>query len=200
MEIEKEAKKDSLPLKNSPSERYLNRAKTPLRISYETEVEIIRKKIGSIDDIREGLGLSRRKMCQLLLVDPSAWTRWGRNSAQIPPHIYRSLQWYLALIEKQPEWHPKNTYLGAFGETQYQMKKIEQKWEEKLEQFNHLKINGDLDKSLVETQVSSINEKNRLLDQRLIAISQSQIGWKILLIANTAILLVILFWLTFYQS
>jgi hypothetical protein len=40
-------------------------------------------------------------MAQLLMVDPSAWTRWMKTG-QVPPHIYRSLQWYLALREKIP--------------------------------------------------------------------------------------------------
>lgn len=39
-------------------------------------------------------------MCQLLLVDPSAWTRWTRNEEKTPPHIYRALEWFLALNEK----------------------------------------------------------------------------------------------------
>lgn len=41
-------------------------------------------------------------MAQLLLVDPSAWTRWTKGGDEAPPHIYRMLQWYLALEEKYP--------------------------------------------------------------------------------------------------
>ena len=72
---------------------------------YEAEVEVIRRKLGDLEAMREKLGLSQRKICQLLLVDPSAWTRWikgedGEESA--PPHIYRMLQWYLALQDKYP--------------------------------------------------------------------------------------------------
>lgn len=39
-------------------------------------------------------------MCQLLLVDPSAWTRWMKDESRVPPHIYRSLEWFLALNQK----------------------------------------------------------------------------------------------------
>jgi transcriptional regulator with XRE-family HTH domain len=71
-------------------------------LKYEAEVGVIRKKLGDLDEIREQLGLTQRKMCQLLLVDPSAWTRWTRDEEDAPPHIYRMLQWYLALEEKYP--------------------------------------------------------------------------------------------------
>ncbi|RYZ67439.1 MAG: hypothetical protein EOP05_17735 [Proteobacteria bacterium] len=41
-------------------------------------------------------------MAQLLMVDPSAWTRWTRGGENVPPHIYRMLTWYLALEDKYP--------------------------------------------------------------------------------------------------
>lgn len=86
----------------APSEEKRRRAKSSLRMKYEAEVEIIQRKLGSLDQMRETLGLSQRKMCQLLLVDPSAWTRWNNGEDDAPPHIYRMLQWYLALQEKYP--------------------------------------------------------------------------------------------------
>ena len=83
------------------------RPKTIDRISYEAEVEIIQKQIGDIENIRFRLGLSARKMAQLLMVDPSAWTRWTKKITPVPPHIYRSLQWYLTLQEKNPGFTPQ---------------------------------------------------------------------------------------------
>lgn len=77
------------------------KAKTSLRINYEAQVEVIKKQIGDLEFVRAKLGLSARKMCQLLLVDPSAWTRW-RKSNDAPPHIWRALQWYLTIQEKIP--------------------------------------------------------------------------------------------------
>lgn len=76
------------------------RSKTPLRMTYEAEVKVFRSKYGGIEEVRRNLGFSRRKMCQLLLVDPSAWTRWTRDESRVPPHVYRSLEWYLALEKK----------------------------------------------------------------------------------------------------
>lgn len=78
------------------------RAKTSLRLKYEAESEVIRKKLGDLESIRGQLGLSQRKIAQLLLVDPSAWTRWTKSGEKAPPHVYRMLQWYLALQDKYP--------------------------------------------------------------------------------------------------
>lgn len=78
------------------------RAKTSLRLHYEAQVEVIRRQIGGLEGARQALGLSQRKMSQLLLVDPSAWTRWVKTGEKAPPHIFRALQWYLALHEKIP--------------------------------------------------------------------------------------------------
>lgn len=74
--------------------------KSSLRMQYEAETKVFRDQHGGLENIREKLGFSRRKMCQLLLVDPSAWTRWMKDESKVPPHIYRSLEWFLALNQK----------------------------------------------------------------------------------------------------
>jgi transcriptional regulator with XRE-family HTH domain len=76
------------------------RAKTPMRLLYAAEVSVFKAQHGGLENIRLKLGFSRRKICQLLMVDPSAWTRWMKDEDSIPPHVYRSLEWYLALHEK----------------------------------------------------------------------------------------------------
>lgn len=96
----------------SPNESFLEddlntRSKTSLRMHYEAQVAVIQKQVGNLDEIRVNLGLSQRKMAQLLLVDPSSWTRWTKQGDQAPPHIWRSLQWYLALHEKIPGLTPQ---------------------------------------------------------------------------------------------
>ena len=73
-----------------------------LKMQYEAEVSLLIKKLGSLEEIRRALGLSQRKICQLLMVDPSAWSRWIRAGGRAPPHIYRALAWYLALENKYP--------------------------------------------------------------------------------------------------
>lgn len=79
------------------------RARSSLRQRYEAEAKVIERRIGGLEKARESLGLSQRKMAQLLLVDPSAWTRWTQEEGQgAPPHVWRALAWYLALQDKYP--------------------------------------------------------------------------------------------------
>lgn len=68
---------------------------------YQKQVEKIIDKHGDLEAIRARLDLSQRQMCQLLFVDPSAWSRWLKSGGP-PAHIYRSLEWYLALNDKFP--------------------------------------------------------------------------------------------------
>lgn len=82
------------------------RTPSSLRMTYSADVRVFRAQHGGLEEIRLRLGFSRRKMCQLLMVDPSAWTRWTRDETKAPPHIYRALEWFLALNQKaltQPE-------------------------------------------------------------------------------------------------
>lgn len=83
------------------------RAKTSLRMVYEAQAEVIRRQIGELDEVREKLGLNARKICQLLMVDPSAWNRWTRTGQTAPPHIWRALQWYMIVQEKLPGLTPQ---------------------------------------------------------------------------------------------
>lgn len=70
------------------------KTKSDLREAYEARVQSIQNEIGDLETIRARLGLSARKICQLLLVDPSAWTRWKRGENP-PPHVWQSLYWYI---------------------------------------------------------------------------------------------------------
>lgn len=84
-----------------------SKSKSVLRMRYEADVSVIKKRLGSLEEMRAKLGLTQRKMSQLLLVDPSAWTRWTKGREDAPPHIYRMLQWYLALEDKYPALDPQ---------------------------------------------------------------------------------------------
>ncbi|WP_413581520.1 hypothetical protein [Bdellovibrio sp. HCB288] len=83
------------------------RSKTSLRMHYEAQISVLRRQMGDLESIRLGLGLSQRKMSQLLMVDPSSWTRWTKQGDEAPPHIWRALQWYLILNEKIPGLTPQ---------------------------------------------------------------------------------------------
>lgn len=115
--------------------------KTSLRMRYEAESIVIQKELGSLEKIRESLGMSRRKMSQLLLIDPSTWTRWTQDEKKVPPLVFRSLQWYLALIEKKPIWSPHNTFsdLSSSALISERIKKLETKLEKTLQELNQWK-------------------------------------------------------------
>lgn len=83
-------------------DRVQTRATSAVRLNYEAQVSVIKSQIGDLEHIRSVLGLSQRKMAQLLLVDPSSWSRWTQRGDDVPPHIYRALQWYMILQEKVP--------------------------------------------------------------------------------------------------
>ncbi len=92
------------------------RAKTSLRLKYEAESQMILKKFGGLSGIQSKLGLSQRKICKLLMVDPSSWSRWVLNESKTPPHILRACEWYLALMDKYPGFDV-NFWLHSQGKT-----------------------------------------------------------------------------------
>lgn len=98
---------DIQPAQDLGVESLGSKVRTSLRLQYEAQGVVIRGQLGGLTGIRRRLGLSQRKMCQLLLVDPSAWTRWMKDESKVPPHIWRSLQWYAALQEKIPGLSPE---------------------------------------------------------------------------------------------
>lgn len=106
-----EFKDESTELAPAPKFQQL-RVRTPNRLKYEAQVAVIKRQIGDLEQIRQKLGLSRRKMCQLLLVDPSAWSRWSKEGA--PPHVYRALEWYLLLMKEAPA-HAHSYWITASG-------------------------------------------------------------------------------------
>ena len=89
-----------------------SRAKTSLRMNYEAQSIVIERQLEGLEGVRSKLGLSQRKMAQLLLVDPSAWTRWNKPGNRAPGIIWRALQWYMILNEKIPGLTP-NYFLNA---------------------------------------------------------------------------------------
>lgn len=95
---------DFQPPPNLDRKPRISRAKSPTRMRYEAEITHLLKQNGDLEQIRQKLGLSRRKICQLLLVDPSAWTRWTSPGGSAPPHIHRALDWYISILEKDPEY------------------------------------------------------------------------------------------------
>lgn len=90
--------------------------------------ELIRSQIGDIEEIRKSLGLSQRKICQLLLIDPSTWSRWATGKTEPPSYIYRMLQWGLAVMERYPETHPLSNFekFEQLKKSEELLKRVEQ--------------------------------------------------------------------------
>lgn len=168
-----------------------DRSKTPLRLKYEAETAVIQKKIGHLEDIRNSLGLSRRKMAQLLLVDPSAWTRWTKNEDSAPPHIFRALQWYMALIDKQPGWHPQNSF-NSGDVVKVQEERLNQVQSNLERQISYLKSeNNRLETELIKRVEDFEDSRPPETTERQVSI---ELGWKLVALLNLLGLLAIFMW------
>lgn len=161
-----------------------NRHKTALRLRYESEARVILQQIGGLEGARSRLGLSQRKICQLLLVDPSAWTRWSKVGAKIPPHVVRSLQWYLTLESKDPAWA---------GWREWILKREPDphldRWRRDLE--SQIKTRIELPPKSIEfdpnlkSQIDRLEAENLRLAQNLEKQAGVGFGWKLLLLMNS---------------
>jgi transcriptional regulator with XRE-family HTH domain len=134
--------------KGTPNESILEgdidaRSKTSLRMHYEAQVSVIQNQIGNLEEIRASLGLSQRKMAQLLLVDPSTWTRWIKGD-EAPPHIWRALQWYSALKEKIPGLTPQY-FIGSNPQALHQkaLRELDLERQERQQNLNVLALKLD---------------------------------------------------------
>ena len=181
----KEALKDQKILADFELGASDQKLKTSLRRRYEAEKEVIRRKLGGLEEIRQELGLSRRKVCQLLLVDPSAWTRWLRNEDKVPPHVYRSFQWYFALIEKHPEWHPQNSFLKSTPqdnrEVLNEVSRLKSEVTKKDEKINQLTVS-----------LEGLSREHKKLSGQMLQSQSIQLSWKMIVLINLALALYLL--------
>jgi hypothetical protein len=75
-----------------------SRQKSPRRLQYDAQVELFRKRHGSLEVVRQKLEMRPAQICRLLKVHPSAWIRWTKTeSASAPPYVYQMLEWYIDL-------------------------------------------------------------------------------------------------------
>lgn len=80
---------------------------------YASQVQKIKEKLGDLEGIRKNLGMSRRQICQILLVNPSAWTRWTKSSQGAPPHFYRALEWLIYIHSKKVTHQQNSPFLNS---------------------------------------------------------------------------------------
>lgn len=156
------------------------RVKSSLRLKYEAEAQVLRTKLGGLEAIRAQLGLSQRKMCQLLLVDPSAWTRWTQGGEAAPPHVYRMLQWYLALNEKYPAMDASfwlsTVSRETFESDQEKIARLNETLNKKMQQ-----LNGEL--TAIRSELIGANRLVSLLNLKFLRLRLfSAIGFGLLLL------------------
>ncbi len=142
-----------------------SRIKTSTRLNYEAQVKVIRDQVGDLESIRSRLGLSQRKMAQLLLVDPSSWSRWTQKGHEVPPHIYRALHWYMIIQEKVPGlnasyFHQKDiTHLKS---------EIESTLTKRMDQ---LVFNSATENFKVESEIIDLKEKLKVSEDAQVVLS-----------------------------
>lgn len=116
-----EEKRESAPRRGSAEKSQ------SLRQQYLQEKQQIIEQIGDLNSIRIGLGLSQRRLCQILMVDPSAWTRWMKSDA--PPIVYKALAWLVELKRLNPDAALPSDFAGRLStlhsSTQIKIQEIE---------------------------------------------------------------------------
>ena len=172
------------------------KSKSSLRMKYEAERSVLIDQFGGLEDIRMRLGLSKRKMSQLLLVDPSAWTRWVKDESQAPPHIYRALQWYQELIEKRPEWSPQNSFQPYTSQFQ---PKFDKQWDEiqvTVEQsLSRIKNQSSDMRHLLENSQSEWEREKASLQERIEKKDTSLTVWKLIVLIHSCVFFFTLLWM-----
>lgn len=169
----------------------LFRKKTSLRMRYEAEAKVILEQLGGLEEIRLRLGLSQRKICQLLFIDPSAWSRWLKKTSHIPPHIIRALQWYLELEGKNPDWQQwRSQVLKRQPDPNWDSwkKQIENQLKQRPAAHSNSAPSEDWQR-----QIFQLHENNQKLEAELMKSVSIGVGWKLLLIFNTIGIIVWLF-------
>jgi transcriptional regulator with XRE-family HTH domain len=176
--------------------------KTEQRIRYESEIAIVQKRFGTLEEMRQALGFSQRKMAELLMVDPSAWTRWtkgGDNS--VPPYVYRALSWYMELLELrrasvasfqsitpvavEPPARD-NVESAALAKVKFESVKGEMRGEWQ-SQFEALR-------EQYESQIAEMRARDQAeLVEKINKSEKVTLGWKLFLLINTAAVIYMIF-------
>jgi transcriptional regulator with XRE-family HTH domain len=172
-----------------PRQQLQPRSKTTLRIRYESEARVLLQKMGGLEGIRQQLGLSQRKICSLLLVDPSAWSRWIKDESRTPPHVVRCLQWYMELEGKNPAWAQWREMV-----LKREFDPPIEKWQLEIEKRLNLKrfapsIEGTEQPDEAAEQLRQQNSELRLELKRQSAIG---LGFKVILLVNS---LAVFYWI-----
>lgn len=168
------------------------RAKSQQRIRYEAQLEVLRKKHGGLEAIRQRLGFSQKQMCELLLVDASAWSRWIKHDENAPAHIYQALDWYIEardLRSVKPSVQVQRDMRAVFKTDLARLDFLEKTASAPITTL------AQPDSSALNEAVSEVTEKMALweieknqLTEKLKKSEALQAGWKLFLILNSFVL------------
>ena len=102
-----------------------------------------------------------------------------KDETKVPPHVWRSLQWYIELENKRPEWAQWREYVLAREPRRSEKTAAESK--PAAVDFDPLREEWRADLSRIRESQSQVEE---------LVVKQQGLGffWKILLLANTAYL------------
>lgn len=164
--------------------------RSSLRLRFEAEVEVLLMRYGSLEAMRKRLQLSRREICKILLVDPSAWTRWTSHDRTAPPHVYKTMALLMEKVEKNPEafnaQNTQNADLNTLKKIEADLKKVEVEMRQEQRVLNEQAQKELL--SQIEIVRSEAAKLKMQAEQRLVL----TLGWKFLIILNAVLLLYVL--------
>jgi hypothetical protein len=92
------------------------RTRSGQRLRFEAQVRVFETQYGTLEAVRQTLGLRPSQMCELLKVHPSAWIRWTRSGTAAPPHVYQMLEWYLELLKWRGQYRGPSGVKAAAAE------------------------------------------------------------------------------------
>lgn len=85
------------------------RSRSSRRLRHEAEMRVFETRQGSLEQIRQQLGLRPSQICEILKVHPSAWIRWTKTH-KAPPHVYQMLEWYIELLRWRGQYKGESSF------------------------------------------------------------------------------------------
>lgn len=138
------------------------------------QVDLLKQKIGGLEIARERLGYSRRKICQELLVDPSAWTRWTKNNTDsAPAHVYKMLSFLIDAADRTSNY-------SDVKQKAHDLTFIEPKLHDLDLNFSHTEFLS---------QLAALREESQKLKVQISNREVLSFGWKLMVIINIVLLL-----------
>ncbi len=154
---------------------------------YGSAIQEIQKQHGGLEDMRVKLNISRKQICDFLMVDPSAWSRWtagekGGDRSAVPPHVYRTMALIMASSGVQAD--------SAF--TPATVRAVARVTTPPISHNPPLDEYPQMNQALA-SQNETLREKLETAQKQNEKFEVLTMGWKIILILNSVFILYVLF-------